>query len=239
MVKAQVSGPPQLLTAVPAHYLAHDDALDWYAAYARAGGHLVIGPRTGYADHEARASQGSAPGRLTEVVGVHYDEFSNLTCDVPLHTAADSPPRLPHDAVATKWADSLVVDDADVLAEYQHPHFRHWPAATTRAHGAGRVTCVGTVPGRSLARALATWLAPNPVGGWRDLPASVTAATGTAPDGRRVHVVHNWSWTTVRVESPAELADALKGTTVPLGASVRLGPWDVRVLVEAEAPAAS
>jgi beta-galactosidase len=215
---------------VPAHYLAHEDALDWYAAYAQAGGHLVLGPRTGYADHEARARNESAPGRLAEVAGVHYDEFSNLISDVPLHTAADSPLRMPHDAVATKWADSLVVDDAQVLAEYQHPHFRHWPAITTRQHGAGRVTCVGTVPGRSLARALATWLAPKPQSGWRDLPASVTATTGTAPDGRRVHVIHNWSWSTLRVTAPADLTDALSGTAVPLGASLRLGPWDVRVL---------
>jgi beta-galactosidase len=191
----------------------------------------VLGPRTGYADHEARARNESAPGRLAEVAGVHYDEFSNLMSDVPLHTAADSPLRMPHDAVATKWADNLVVDDAQVLAEYQHPHFRHWPAITTRQHGAGRVTCVGTIPGRSLARALATWLAPTPSSGWRDLPASVTATTGTAPDGRRVHVIHNWSWTTRRVAAPADLTDVLTGTAVPLGASPRLGPWDVRVFV--------
>jgi beta-galactosidase len=92
------------------------------------------------------------------------------------------------------------------------------------------VTCVGTVPGRSLARALAAWLAPEPQSGWRDLPASVTATTGTAPDGRRVHVVHNWSWSTLRVPAPADLTDALSETAVPLGASLRLGPWDVRVL---------
>ena len=226
--EAAASKHPVLV--VPAHYVAHDDALDWYAAYAEAGGHLVIGPRTGYADHEARARNESAPGRLAEVAGVHYDEFSNLISDVPLHTTADSPLALPHNAVATKWADSLVVDDAQVLAEYQHPHFRHWPAITTRQHGAGHVTCVGTVPGRSLARALATWLAPKPRSGWRDLPASVTATTGTAPDGRRVHVIHNWSWSTLRVAAPTDLTDVLSGTAVPFGASVRLGPWDVRVL---------
>nr|WP_314220119.1 hypothetical protein [Streptomyces sp. DSM 40713] len=61
-------------------------------------------------------------------------------------------------------------------------------------HGEGRVTCVGTVPGRHLARTLAEWLAPAAGSGWRDLPASVTATTGTSADGRRVHIVHNWSW---------------------------------------------
>ncbi len=82
---------------VPALYLADDTTLDWFAAYARAGGHLVLGPRTGYADHEARARHEPAPARLTDAAGVSYDEFSNLAQAVPVRTAPDSPLRLPGD----------------------------------------------------------------------------------------------------------------------------------------------
>jgi beta-galactosidase len=218
---------------VPGYYVTRDETLDWFAAYAKAGGHLVIGPRTAYADHEARARQESAPGRLAEVAGVHYDEFSNLIRDVLLHAVSEGPLELPSDATATKWADGLVVTDAQVLATYQHPHFRHWPAITTRRHGQGRVTVVGTVPGRGAARALAAWLAPTARSGWSGLPESVTVTTGTAPDGRRVHVVHNWNWGTVRIPAPEDLTDALDGTSVTEGSPVRLGAWDVRVLVSA------
>jgi beta-galactosidase len=129
--------------------------------------------------------------------------------------------------------EGLAVEDADVLAEYDHPHFGRWPAVTTRRHGAGRVTCVGTVPGRDLARALAAWLAPSPFSGWQGLPDSVTVATGTAPDGRRVHVVHNWSWQPATAQAPVDLTDALDGSVVPAGTPVRLGAWDVRVLAAA------
>jgi beta-galactosidase len=219
---------------VPAFYLAHDSTLDWFAEYAQAGGHLVIGPRTAYADHEARARQEAAPGRLTEVAGVRYDEFSNLSHDIPLHAAPGSPLELPTDAVATRWADGLIVTDALVLAEYEHPHFGRWPAITTRLHGQGRVTYVGTVPGRSLARALTAWLAPNPSSGWQDLPESVTATTGTSPDGRRVHVIHNWSWNPVPITAPTALTDVLDGSSVPAGQELGLGAWDVRVLVARE-----
>jgi beta-galactosidase len=118
-----------------------------------------------------------------------------------------------------------------VLVSYDHPHFGRWPAVTTRPHGAGRVTCVGTVPGRDLARALADWMAPAPRSPWRDLPASVTATTGTSPDGRRVHIVHNWSWEPARVQAPVDLSDVLDGTPVPAGTPLELGAWDVRVLV--------
>jgi beta-galactosidase len=216
---------------VPALYLAHDTTVDWFEAYARAGGHLVLGPRTAYADHEARARHEAAPGRLTEAAGVAYEEFSNLLREVPVHAAQGSPLQLAGDATATRWLEHLTVTDAVVLAEYDHQHFGRWPAVTSRRHGEGRVTCVGTVPGRSLARALAHWLAPTARSGWQNLPVSVTATTGTATDGSRVHVIHNWSWEPVRVTAPQELTDVLDDAPVPLGATVDLGAWDVRVFV--------
>ncbi|MEU2773110.1 beta-galactosidase [Streptomyces sp. NPDC007162] len=215
----------------PALYLAADGTLDWFAAYAHAGGHLVLGPRTGYADHEARARQEPAPGRLAEAAGASYEEFSNLTADLPVRATPGSLLRLPKQATATRWVDGLTAQDAEVLATYDHPHFGRWAAVTTRHHGAGRVTCVGTVPGRDLAQVLAGWLAPTPRSGWRDLPPSVTAATATSPDGRRVHVVHNWSWDPATVRAPVALTDVLDGTAAPAGTPLRLGAWDVRVLV--------
>ncbi|MEU9064589.1 beta-galactosidase [Streptomyces sp. NPDC048430] len=217
-------------------YLAEDDILDWLHGYAEAGGHLVLGPRTGYADEEARARPEPAPARLTDAAGVSYEEFSNLSGELPLHTPAGSPLTLPAEARATRWADALMPSDAEVLAEYRHPHYGRWPAMTSRAHGRGQVTCVGTVPDPDTARALAQWLAPEPRGGWQRLPASVTALTGTAPDGRRIHVVHNWSWEPAVASGPCGLVDLLAcgsdpaaKAALPAGAPVELGPWDVRV----------
>jgi beta-galactosidase len=217
---------------VPALYIAPDATLDWLAAYAHAGGHLVLGPRTGYADHEARARHEKAPGRLTEAAGVSYDEFSNLAQGIPVHSVGAL--RLPEGATATHWADALTVTDADVLAGYRHPHFGNWPAITTRRHGEGRVTCVGTVPDRALARGLAQWLAPSARHGWQDLPDTVTVTTGSASDGRRLHIVHNWSWEPARVVAPVDLTDVLNDAPVPAGAQLELGAWDVRVLVTAD-----
>jgi beta-galactosidase len=219
---------------VPALYIVDDMTVDWLAAYAEAGGHLVLGPRTAYADHEARARHEPAPGRLVKAAGVTYDEFSNLLHDIPVRAADGGPLGLPDSATATRWVDGLTVIDAEVLAEYVDPHFGRWPAVTTRRHGEGRVTTVGTVPGRDLAHALAEWLAPAARSGWRDLPASVTATTGTSEDGRRVHIVHNWSWQPARVEAPAGLRDVLDGSSLPTGTEFELGAWDVRVFASTE-----
>ena len=220
---------------VPALYLAPDETVDWLAAYAHAGGHLVVGPRTAYADHEARARHESAPGRLVEAAGACYDEFSNISADLKVRAAEGSPLDLPANAVATRWVEGYTAVDADVLVEYEHRHFGRWAAVTSRRHGDGRVTCVGTVPGRGLAAALATWLAPEPVAGWADLPDTVTVTTGSSPDGQRIHVVHNWSDDRVEVAAPVALTDLLGGGSVPAGGPVELGERDVRVFVTGSA----
>ena len=218
------------------YYPASDRDLDWLRRYAEAGGHLVVGPRTGYADDEARARAETQPARLSEPAGAWYDEFSNLDEPVPVHGSAAFP--LDEGAAATAWAECLVADGADVLATYDHPHLGAWAAVTTRAYGAGRVTVVGTVPDLTLARSLARWLVPTPLAGWSDLPPSVTVHSSTRPDGARVHVVHNWSWeaTVVTVPTDLDVIAAPHGssptpTRFTAGDTVTLGAWDVFVAV--------
>ncbi len=218
---------------VPALYVVADETLEWLAAYAEAGGHLILGPRTAYGDQEGRAREERAPARLTRGAGVWYDEFSNLTDPVRVKAVASGAFQLPDGGSATRWIDGVTVVDADVLAEYEHSHFGRWPAVTTRNHGGGHVTYVGTVPSPDLATALARWAAPTPVHGWADLPASVTVSTGRKPGGDRVHIVHNWAWEQSAAVAPCELADVLSDQRWKAGEPVHLGPWDVRVLLQA------
>ena len=187
--------------------------------------------------HRVRRPRGEGPPRgdsrrgWREAAGVRVRRVQQPGVDLPVRAAPDSSA-----AAAGRRGGHPLGGRAGrrgtprCWPTYDHPHFGRWPAVTTRRHGAGRVTYVGTVPGRELARALAVWLAPAPASGWQDLPDSVTVATGAAPDGRRVHVVHNWSWQPVTVQAPVDLSDALDGGAVPAGTSVELGAWDVRVL---------
>ncbi|WP_335990917.1 beta-galactosidase [Glycomyces sp. MUSA5-2] len=212
-------------------YAADDDLLDWLDRYAAAGGHLVLGPRTGYADEEARARLEVKPARLHEAAGVWYEEFANLLGDVEVRAAEGSGLELGEGAAALKWADGAYLRGAEPLAEYVHPHFGKFAAATTQDHGLGRVTFVGTIPNDAFAKSLFEWLAP--ADRWRPSHPSVTATSGTAADGRTVRFLHNWSWNEVDIELPAAAADALDDTEYQEGASIRLGPWDVKVLREA------
>jgi beta-galactosidase len=218
--------------AAPALYAASDADLDLLRDYAAAGGHLVVGIRTGYGDEEARARVEVAPARLADAAGVHYDEFSNLRHDVAV--AATEPFAASGGATARLWADGLIVDGADVLARYEHPRFGDFPAVTTNGHGAGRITVVGTVPSPELAADLVRWAVPSPIadGLAADRALPVTVASGSLPDGRRAWFVFNWSWTDTTVTLDRDVTDAVTAAAHAAGAELPLAAWSTLTLID-------
>jgi beta-galactosidase len=229
-----LGGDPAALAArwpvliAPALYVASDELLRLLAGYARAGGHLVLGFRSGCADEHGALRPHVMPGALREAVGASYTEFSNLAAPVPLEGLPLGAGR------ATEWADGLEPEGAAPLARYRHRHLHRWPAITTNAHGAGRVTYVGTLPDPELAAALAGWLVPEPSarGGWGPCPASVTLTGACTEDGRRLRFASNWSWEPASLTPAAEVRDLLSGAVLAAGERLELGAWDVRVLIE-------
>jgi len=232
-----VSDPAELAVRVPTLfapglYVADDELLDRLRRYAEAGGHLVLGIRTGYGDALARARVAVAPDRLHEAAGVWYEEYSTLDDD--LAVTAEGGFDLEPGSRATAWADGLVLDGADPLARYVHPVLGASPAVTTHAHGAGRITYVGTVPDPALARSVARFVVPDPISAaWGPEP-TVSVSSGVA-GGRRVAFLHDWSHEPAEVTVPADARDLVSGDIVPAGTRLRLEPWSVRILaVDAE-----
>jgi beta-galactosidase len=216
---ALVSRFPVLVVA--GLYIASDAVLELLVAYARAGGHLVVGPRTGYADTEARARAEVAPGRLREAAGVHYLEYENLLDPLPVVGVEGN---------ATRWAETLIVDDAEELAWFDHPGGRRRPVVTSKRFGEGRVTYVGTVPDPALARAVAAFAAGESP--WSGSPSSVTALSAVNPAGERLWFVHNWSGSAVTVSAPMALTDVLSQDVVAAGAEIELAARGARILRE-------
>jgi beta-galactosidase len=214
---------------VPGLLVADDALLTWLRAYAAAGGHLVLGIRTGYGDEEGRPRTETKPALLADAAGVRFQEFSNLRAPLEVRATPDGLPVGP-DAHATGWVDLLETDGATSLLRYEHPQLGRFPAVTTAEHGEGRITTVGTLPDPGLARALAAWLVPDPRPGWGELPASVTVSQARTRDGRRLHVVHNWSGEPQQVAAPTDAVDARRPDR-DLRGGLALGPWDVQVLL--------
>jgi beta-galactosidase len=214
---------PVLIAA--AFYTAADEDLDFLVSYARAGGHLVVGPRTGYGDREGRARIARAPARIADAAGAWYEEMASLPSPLPVHGVLAG--------AATGFAEGLDASGAEVLARYQHPHLSRWAAVTTRPAGSGRITVVGTVPDQALAAGLACWLVPRAAGGWTT-SAPVTVATSTGPDGTRLHVLHNWGWEEATACPSSPVTDMLSGIRHTPAEPITLGAWDVRLVRDDE-----
>jgi beta-galactosidase len=226
-VAAFVAQHPVLVAA--AFYVATDAQLEFLRAYAEAGGHLVIGIRTGYGDELARARKEVAPARLAEAAGVWYDEYSNIA--EPVAVTAEHGFAVSVDAAATAWIDGLQLDGAEPLVRYEHHFHGSFPALTTKSVGEGRITYLGTLPNRELARDLAAWLVAEPIAGaWTHDPA-VTVSSGNA-SGRRVWFVHNWSEHPATAVAPTDLTAAVGGEQIGAGTTLSLEPWAVQVFRE-------
>ncbi|WP_127793884.1 beta-galactosidase [Agromyces sp. LHK192] len=209
----------------PALYVATDAELDLLRDYAAAGGHLIVGIRTGYGDEEARARVEIAPARLAEAAGVHYEEYSNLRTDLAIE-------GLP--GTGTRWADGLIVDAAEVVAGYDHPRFGDFPAVTTNAHGDGRITVVGTVPSPELAEAIVRRAVAAPIADdlAPDLARPVQVSSGRLPDGRRAWFLFNWGWGPQSVTLAASVTDLISGDGLVAGTDVSLDAWSTRTFVD-------
>jgi len=209
-------------------YVADDGALEFLREYADAGGHLIVGIRTGYGDHEARARIEVAPARLAEPAGVSYEEFSNL--QRPVAAVGVGTLEVTPGATAEAWADGLMPTDADTLVTYDHPRFRDFAAVTTRSHGSGRITVVGTLPSPALAADLVRWAVPEPIsaGLLQKAALPVSVASGSLPDGRRAWFVFNWGWAPQTVELAVGARDAVTGEELAPGADLVLAAWATR-----------
>lgn len=205
---------------VPALYLVSDAIVAKLLEYAAAGGHLVLGIRSAYADELGRPRLERQPAGLAAAAGAWYDEFSNLSAPVVvegrLHGQAEG------------LIEGLTADAAETIASYSHPHFGRWAAATTHEHGSGRVSYVGCLPDLELATSIGEWLAGDRPWGPQPLPVAVHGATNAA--GQHVWFLHNLGFEPQTIKAPFAVTDVLSGQAVT---RLELGPWDVRVLVSA------
>lgn len=205
----------------PALHVATDDVLRQMAEYAREGGHLVVGIRTGYGDELARARMSEPPAYLAAPAGVTYGESSSLERPLPVVGSVSFDTE--SGAAGQDWVDLLEPDGAEVIATFQANPMDADAAITTRAHGRGRITYVGTVPNRPLARSLAAWLAPDRAAAQWQAETTVTVTSGASGD-RQLVFLANWSASPAWVTAPHDVRDIESGAGYTTGSRILLEP---------------
>lgn len=217
---------------VPPLYVASDAVLKRLAEYVHAGGHLVVGFKSGFCNEYSTVRWEMAPGPLREAAGVHYQEFSSLQRPVALK---DDPFHAGADNRVSEWAEMLIPDTAKPLAYYDHPFFGKYPAITRNSFGKGTLTYEGTV----LSNKLQTEVLLNVLelagltGPDQSLPTTVRVKHGLNRKGKALHFYLNYSsdpQTVTYAYGPG--ADLLTQSAVARAQSIALKPWDAAIIEE-------
>jgi beta-galactosidase len=220
------------LLIVPALYIADDALLQRISDYVKAGGHVVMTFKSGFANENSAVRWVRAPGPLREAAGFSYQEFSSLEHPLalkgdPYHAGADNKVQY--------WAEFLVAEHAKPLAFYDHPFFGKWPAITENEYGSGTLLYEGTYLSDKLQTAVLRGVLDRLglTGPDQQLPAAVHVQHGVNRLGERLHYYFNYSGAEVKAGySYGAGKNLLDGKALAKGTILTLSPWDLAIIEE-------
>ncbi|MDL2398224.1 beta-galactosidase [Rhizobium mayense] len=156
------------LLYVPHWVMWRDGWTERLEAFARAGGTVIIGARTGTRDENNHVIRETAPGSsLSRMTGVKVEDFGRLAAPganglfdvmgrsgglvVPPNRPAESHRRVRRFTIGNReleaahfYENLAVADDVEVVATWSNRYAEGVPMATSRKLGGGRVLYLGT-----------------------------------------------------------------------------------------------
>jgi beta-galactosidase len=197
--------------------------------YVKAGGHLVLGPRSGMKDEWNALHPRRQPGPLVDALGGRVEQFYALLEEVPISGAWGS-------GRVSLWAEQLsATPGTSVLMRYgaSNGWLDGQPAVLHRRVGKGSLTYIGGLLDEDLTRAAARWMVEEsgarPAFG--PVPAGVEVCRRAGP-GRDVFVLLNHGRAPVSVDLPRPMQDLLSEGAVTR--RLHLPVEGVGVLVDGE-----
>ena len=204
---------------------------DRLLAYVRAGGHLLLGPRSGMKDQFNSLNPQRQPGPLAPALGGRVEQFYALDAPVPLtspdHSNIGS-------GTASIWAEQLSATSPDTHIGLTYGTSNGWldnqPAMISRTIGKGTISYLGTLPDPALMSRLLTE---------RAAAAGITPAFGPISKGvevcRRsdtthtVYILINHGNQLARITLPTPMHNLLANSTAQLN-QVDLPKQDIAIL---------
>ncbi len=128
------------LIVAPALNVLPQRSADALLAYVRAGGHLLLGPRSGMKNFDDALNPQLQPGPLADALGAKVTQFYAVDQPAPVTMGAN-------EGTADIWAESLEATSPETRLLATYGASNGWldgkPAIVTRAVGKGSITYVG------------------------------------------------------------------------------------------------
>jgi beta-galactosidase len=178
-------------------------------AYVKAGGNLVLTPRSGMKDGDNALQTERQPGPLESLLGGRVEQYYALT-----GTAAVEGELLHTEA--SIWGEELSVSSPETKVLLHYGKANGWldgkPAVITRRVGTGSITYVGTVFDEAAMKTLTGWLLGQAHVALPALtvPDDVEASVRVGED-RKVHILVNFGSKEESVHLPSEMKDEMNG----------------------------
>ncbi|HEX4156673.1 MAG TPA: beta-galactosidase [Acidobacteriaceae bacterium] len=236
------------LLVTPSLNVIDDRLAQKLRAWVEAGGHLLLGPRSGMKDQFDALNPQRQPGSLVAALGAKVIQYYALDHTVKLMRPAKmGGAETPISGTANIWAEALAPSATNVQLDlvYADPAgwLDHQPAMVTRSLGKGTISYLGTLPDDEMLAdilrhaALAAGIESN-----HPPPLGVEFCARESPDGRRrVLIVINHNSVSTPITIPAHYHNLLaQSATISVHTSllatttVALPPQGVAVLVPEE-----
>lgn len=213
---------------VPALYSAPKEVYERLSAFAANGGTLVATFKTGFTDEHVKVNCDRQPARLSECMGVGYDQFT-APKNVGLFGETFG---LSKEALqAQNFMELVQPTTAKVLSHYDHYIWKEYAAVTENNWGSGHCYYLACMTSAEyIKKLIGRILKEAGLFGWKqELSFPVIVKEGQNQDGKTVRYLFNYSGKEQSIKLPKEAPKAsrvLKEQGVSLKKDrLTLAPW--------------
>jgi beta-galactosidase len=218
------------LVVAPALNLLTPTAVANLEAYARGGGHLVLGQRSAMKDEDNALFTQRQPGPFVDLLGANVAQFFALDTPVPVSGAWGA-------GESKIWAEQIAVQSPETKTLMTYGRSNGWlddqPAAVTRKVGQGSITYLGMSLEGAMAESAAKWMLTE---------AGVATAQPKVPEGvdlairsgrsengqaRKIFILTNYNATPQTIKLASPMHEILTGT---MASTITLPQYGVAVL---------
>ena len=232
---------------VPALYAAPDELLERLKQYTANGGTLVATFKTAFANENVKVSYEMQPHILSNCFGINYQQFTfpknvGLTGSI---IGENSISEIDGKNVTKETADVsvasakvfmelLILQEAEVLASYDHYNWKEYAAITKNHYGKGIAIYIGCMTDDNTLKAVLTDALNSAEVEIPEYSWPVIVRKGTNDLGKYVRYILNYSAEEQNVVyHGADGTELFSEESVQDGESIAVLPWNLKIVEEA------